>query len=98
VAGALAAITVYRLRVASRLFTIVSIILGIISIAGLILLIFVPFATLESSIIGHGGDERIIVYPLYIWEMILGAVLLRRKRTTTVSGNLPAQYPQDLSP
>jgi hypothetical membrane protein len=88
VAGAAAAITVYRLRLTtSRLFTIVSIILGTISIAGLILLIFVPFATLESSVIGHGGDERIIVYPLYVWEMILGAVLLKRKRTTTVSGN-----------
>jgi hypothetical membrane protein len=99
VAGAVAAITVYRLRLkTSRLFTIVSIILGTISIAGLILLIFVPFATLESSAIGHGGDERIIVYPLYVWEMILGAVLLTRKRTTTVSGNLPAQYPQDLIP
>jgi len=85
VAGALAAITVYRLRLGSRLFTIVSIILGIISIAGIILLIFVPFATLESSVIGHGGDERIIVYPLMIWEMILGVVLLTRKRTTTVS-------------
>jgi hypothetical membrane protein len=82
VAGAVAAITVYRLRLGSRLFTIVSIILGIISIAGLILLIFVPFATLESSLIGHGGDERIIVYPLYVWEMIFGAVLLARKRTT----------------
>jgi hypothetical membrane protein len=99
VAGGAAAITVYRLRLTtSRLFTIASIILGTISIAGLILLIFVPFATLESSAIGHGGDERIIVYPLYIWEMILGAVLLWGKRTTTVSGNLPAQYPQDSIP
>jgi hypothetical protein len=99
VAGAAAALTVYRLRLTtSRLFTIVSIILGTISLAGLILLIFVPFATLESSAIGHGGDERIIVYPLYVWEMILGAVLLTRKRTTTFSGNLPAQHPQDLIP
>jgi hypothetical protein len=86
VAGALAAITVYRLRLAtSRLFTIVSIILSIISIAGLILLLFVPFATLESSAIGHGGDERIVVYPLYVWELIFGAVLLKSTRTTTVS-------------
>jgi hypothetical membrane protein len=98
VAGAVAAITVYRLRLGSRLFTIVSIILGIISIAGIILMVSVPFATLESSVIGHGGDERIIVYPLMVWEIILGAVLLTRKRTTTVSGNLPAQYPQDLIP
>jgi hypothetical membrane protein len=86
VAGELAAITVYRLRLAtSRLFTIVSITLAIISIAGLILLLFVPFATLESSAIGHGGDERIVVYPLYVWELIFGAVLLRSKRTTIVS-------------
>jgi hypothetical protein len=98
VAGAVAAITVYRLRLGSRLFTIVSIILGIISVAGIILMVSVPFATLESSVIGHGGDERIIVYPLMVWEIILGAVLLTRKRTTTVSGNLPAQYPQDLIP
>ena len=84
VAGAAAAITVYRLRLTtSRLFTIVSIILGSISLAGLILLIFVPFATLESSAIGHGGDERIIVYPLQVWEIILGVVLLTRKQTTT---------------
>ena len=80
----MAAITVYRLRLTtSRLFTIVSIILGSISLAGLILLIFVPYATLESSAIGQGGDERIIVYPLQVWEIILGVVLLTRKQTTT---------------
>ena len=27
-------------------------------------MISVPFATLESSVIGHGGDERVIVYPI----------------------------------
>ena len=47
-------------------------------------MISVPFATLESSVIGHGGDERVIVYPLMVWEIIFGAVLLTRKRTTTV--------------
>jgi hypothetical membrane protein len=97
VAGALAAITVYRLRLGSRLFTIVSIILGVISIAGIILSIFVPFATLESSAIGHGGDERIIVYPLYVWEIIFGAVLLTRKRTTTETASRKGITPRSPS-
>jgi hypothetical protein len=64
---------------------IVSIILGIISIAGIILRVFVPFATLESSPLGHGGDERIIVYNINGLGKNSCAVLLTKKRRTTVS-------------
>ena len=49
---------------------------GLGSLAGLAIMLSVSFATLEGSVIGHGGDERIIVYPLLVWEIILGISLV----------------------
>ncbi len=55
---------------------------GVISLAGLAIMLSTSFATLESSVIGHGGDERIIVYPLLIWEIVLGLSLARKLTRT----------------
>src|SRR5438105_2356187 len=78
VAGAIAAVTVYRAKLeAPPYFRYFSILFGIISLAGLAIMLSVSFATLESSIIGHGGDERVIVYPLLVWEIVVGISLIR---------------------
>jgi len=83
VAGAIVAVTVYRARLeAPPYFPYLSILFGIISLAGLAIMLSVSFATLESSAIGHGGDERIIVYPLLVWEIILGISLVRNQART----------------
>ena len=55
---------------------------GVISLAGLAIMLSVSFATLESSVIGHGGDERIIVYPLLVWKIVLGVSLMRNLTRT----------------
>jgi len=69
--GAIAAITVYRVRLeAPSYFRYLSMLLGLGSLAGLAIMLSVSFATLEGSVIGHGGDERIIVYPLLVWEIL----------------------------
>ena len=83
VAGAIAAVAVYRAKLeAPPYFRYLSIPFGIISLAGLAIMLSVSFATLESSTIGHGGDERIIVYPLLVWEIILGISLIRNQART----------------
>jgi len=83
VAGAIAAVTVYRVRLeAPSYFRYLSMLFGVISLAGLAIMLSTSFATLESSVIGHGGDERIIVYPLLIWEIVLGLSLARKLTRT----------------
>jgi len=83
VAGAIAAVTVYRVKLeAPPYFRYLSILFGAISLAGLAIMLSVSFATLESSAIGHGGDERIIVYPLLVWEIVLGISLIRNQART----------------
>ena len=77
VAVAIAAVTIYRVRLeAPPYFRYLSMLFGVISLAGLAIMLSVSFATLESSVIGHGGDERIIVYPLLAWEIVLGVYLI----------------------
>ena len=83
VAGAIAAVTVYRARLeAPPYFRYLSMLFGVISLAGLAIMLSVSFATLEGSVIGHGGDERIIVYPLLVWEIVLGVSLMRNLTRT----------------
>jgi len=83
VAGAIAAITFYRVRLeAPSYFRYLSMLFGVISLAGLAIMLSVSFATLEGSVIGHGGDERIIVYPLFLWEIVLGFSLMRNLTRT----------------
>ena len=78
VAEAIAAVTVYRVKLeAPPHFRYLSMLFGLISLAGLAIMLSLSFATLESSAIGYGGDERIIVYPLFIWETVLGVFLIR---------------------
>ena len=80
VGGAVAALTFYRLRFGTpRYFLYIPVILGAITLIGTLILLFVPFATLEASVIGHGGVERIVVYPMIAWEIILGIILLRHE-------------------
>ena len=80
VGGAVAALTFYRLRLGTpRYFLYFPAILGAITLIGTLILLFVPFATLEASAIGHGGMERIVVYPMITWEIILGIILLRHE-------------------
>jgi len=79
--GVMAAITVYRLEEATpRYFQYSSAAIGIVSLAGTLTLGLVPLGTLESSVIGFGGVERITLYPLIIWEALLGIVFLARQR------------------
>ncbi len=74
----IAAVTIYRVRLeAPPYFRYLSMLFGVISLAGLAIMLSVSFATLEGSVIGHGGDERIIVYPLLAWEIVLGVSLIR---------------------
>jgi len=81
VTGAIAAITVYRLGEATpKLFQYSSAAIGIVSLIGTLVLALVPIGTLESSFIGFGGVERITLYPLIIWEALLGIVFLARQR------------------
>ncbi len=81
VTGAIAAITAYRLGEATpKLFQYSSAAIGIVSLIGTLVLALVPIGTLESSFIGFGGVERITLYPLIIWEALLGIVFLTRYR------------------
>ncbi len=82
-AGPIAAITVYRLREATpRYFQYFSVAMGIfVLVATLIFFITGPPGTLQSSAIGVGGLERIILYPLMIWQALLGMVFLARYRS-----------------
>jgi hypothetical membrane protein len=80
--GAIAAITVYRLGEATpRYFQYASAGMGIISLVGTFIFVATPLGTLESSAIGAGGLERIILYPLMIWEALLGIIFLSRYRS-----------------
>ena len=73
--GATAAISVYRLgAVTPRYFQYLSAAIGIVSLVGTLIFVAVPLGTLENSVVGGGGLERIIVYPLIIWETLLGIV------------------------
>ena len=80
--GVIAAITVYRLGEATpRYFQYSSAAIGIVSLVATLLLFAVPLGTLESSVIGFGGLERIILYPLIIWEALLGIIFLAKYRS-----------------
>src|SRR5947207_14820593 len=62
VAGAIAAITVYRVRLESpSYFRYLSILFSVISLAGLGIILRVSFATHVCSGVGHGGGGRISV-------------------------------------
>lgn len=81
-AAPIAAITIYRLGDATpRYFQYSSAAIGIVSLAATLIQIAVPFSALESSFIGFGGLERITLYPLIIWQGLLGTVFLARFRS-----------------
>jgi hypothetical membrane protein len=64
--GAISAI--YSFRFTKSPFRYFSILLGMISLAALPLLA-------DSSLLGFGGAERLVVYPYTIWALAFGAYL-----------------------
>lgn len=55
----------------------VSIVIGLIGLAFVPLMIMVDAGSLDvSGSIGHGGTERMIVYPALIWMMVFGGYLI----------------------
>ncbi|MCS7129463.1 MAG: DUF998 domain-containing protein [Candidatus Caldarchaeum sp.] len=63
----------YGLRVFSRLMGVLSAAAGIASLTALIL-----FATGNYMGLGHGGMERLIVYPVLAWGLMLSGHLISR--------------------
>ena len=76
VGGSLAAIVAYRFLPSPLKY--LSVVLGLLSFASLIVLIFEgPFYRWNGIFgLGVGGIERMVVYPIIIWEIALGAYLM----------------------
>jgi hypothetical membrane protein len=81
VAGSIAALITVRLHLdVPRLLGIVCTALGAFSLIGIALLRIFPFEELNTTPIGGGGVERLIVYPIVGWELLLGAFLVYQGR------------------
>jgi len=79
VGGSIAALVTVKLRLGvPRSLGMVSAGLGLLSLIGIALLRVFSFAELNTTAIGGGGAERLIVYPIVAWELLLGAFLLMR--------------------
>ena len=79
VAGSIAALTTYRSGVGvPKPLGYVSAALGVLSLIGIGILRIIPFAELNASGIGGGTIERLIVYPIVVWELMLGLFLAWR--------------------
>jgi hypothetical membrane protein len=76
VGGSLAAIVAYRFLPSPLKY--LSVALGLLSFASLLVLIFEgPFYRWNGIFgLGPGGIERMVVYPIIIWEIALGAYLM----------------------
>ena len=76
VGGSLAAIVAYRFLPSPLKY--LSVVLGLLSFASLFVLIFEgPFYRWNGIFgLGVGGIERMVVYPIIIWEIALGAFLM----------------------
>ncbi len=70
VSGALAAI--YGFRVEGAPMKYISVVLGVISLAALVISIVVP----KGFGLGVGGIERMIVYPFLLWGIAFGGYLM----------------------
>lgn len=64
---------VYGSRVFPRLIAVISAVSGVISLAALFL-----FGSGNYLGLGHGGMERLIVYPVLCWGLMLSGYLLAR--------------------
>lgn len=77
-AGSIAGLVTFKLHLeAPRSLGIVSAGLGLLSLIGIALLRIFSFSALNATVIGGGGVERLIVYPIVVWELLLGLFLLR---------------------
>jgi hypothetical membrane protein len=74
IAGAVAAIVAFA--VVRSPFRYISVVLGVIALAGLVLVIIVGDANPVFSAIGNGGAERWIVYPSVLWVIGFGGYLM----------------------
>lgn len=68
--GGIAAAYTYRLTL--KPFGYLSLVLGLTSLFSL-----VAFLSKDVSALGDGGTERMIVYPLMLWQLALGAYVAR---------------------
>jgi hypothetical membrane protein len=65
-----------------RFFRYVSMLLGVLALAALIPVVFSgPFMRLNNDFgIGPGGMERMVAYPIVLWDLAFGAYLMRPHR------------------
>ena len=66
----------------TRFFRYVSVLLGVLALAALIPVVFSgPFMRLNNDFgIGLGGMERMVAYPIVLWDLAFGAYLMRPRR------------------
>lgn len=62
-----------------KFFRYVSVLLGVLALAALIPVVFSgPFMRLNNDFgIGPGGMERMVAYPIVLWDLAFGAYLMR---------------------
>jgi hypothetical membrane protein len=65
-----------------KFFRYVSVLLGVLALAALIPVVFSgPFIRLNNDFgIGPGGMERLVAYPIVLWDLAFGAYLMRPHR------------------
>lgn len=65
-----------------KFFRYVSVLLGVLALAALIPVVFSgPFMRLNNDFgIGPGGMERMVAYPIVLWDLTFGAYLMRPHR------------------
>lgn len=65
-----------------KFFRYVSVLLGVLALAALIPVVFSgPFLRLNNDFgIGLGGMERMVAYPIVLWDLAFGAYLMRPHR------------------
>lgn len=65
-----------------KFFRYVSVLLGVLALAALIPVVFSgPFLQLNNDFgIGLGGMERLVAYPIVLWDLAFGAYLMRPHR------------------
>ncbi|RZN45231.1 DUF998 domain-containing protein [archaeon] len=75
--GSIAAITAYAIEEGP--LRLLSVALGAVSLATLLLYIFVGESSHPLATLGVGGIERWVAYPLILWVLALGGYLLGRE-------------------
>ena len=74
VPGAIVVILSYRMMIRSPL-RYFSVVLGVLSFAAIILEFGAYYSYAVQDVLGPGGTERVIVYPILAWLMIFGGYL-----------------------